>query len=583
MKTSKPHSAVFRNTVKLSLLSGALLLSANGQAADWTAGTGLFNDANNWDPVGVPTGVDASVTNGGTTQVVNGNSLAVNILYIGGNSGVGAYTQSGGDFAATQLIVGGDNNNGGTGVGTFTMSGGNFFGGSSEHWIGSRGGTGTLNMSGGMLTADNWFIIGRDGGSTGTANLSGTAQIVKNGGGNIAIGVATGSTTNTVTMTGQSQMTSNNDIRVGWLNNGTQGVLNMSDDTAITASNVAIGMDGATGVTTLTGNAIVNATNELWVGQNASGSGTLTAGGNSTINVTNGFVVGRFNSTGSFTANNTATVNVGGFFVVGDGDSSTANVEVNGSTTITAGQQLWVGLNASTSTMTMNGGTFTAHAPNDPGVDPSGAGVGFRGTSGTLILNGGKLITPGFSQTSGTAQLTLNGAIVEASASIAEFFSGMADGTVLIGNGGAKIDSAGNIVTTAVGLTGTGSFTKLGEGLVALLGNNTYTGNTIIEKGTLSFSFASINDASSVFISADGFLNLDTGGLTDTINGLFINGVAQQAGVWGAIGSGAQFTSSQITGSGFLNVTNAIPEPSTVLLSLGGLGALLIFRRKTAR
>ncbi len=250
---------------------------------------------------------------------------------------------------------------------------------------------------------------------------------------------------------------------------------------------------------------------------------------------------------------------------------------------MTAGQQLWVGLNGSTSTMTLNGGTFTANAPVDPAVDPSGAGVGFRGTSGTLILNGGKLITPGFSQTSGTAQLTLNGAIVEASASIAEFFSGMTDGTVLIGNGGAKIDSAGNIVTTAVGLTGPGSFTKLGEGLVALHGNNSYLGNTIINKGTLSFSFASINDASTVFIAADGFLNLDTAGATDTIFSLVINGVYQQPGVWGAIGSGAQFTSSQITGNGFLNVTNTIPEPSTVLLSLGGLGALLLFRRKAAR
>lgn len=582
MKTSKPHSAVFRDTVKLSLLSGALLLTVNGQAADWTAGTGLFNDANNWNPIGVPAGVDASVINGGTAQVVNGNSLAVNILYIGGNSGVGAYEQTGGDFSAAQLIVGGDDNNGGTGVGTFTMSGGNFFGGSSEHWIGSRGGTGTFNMSGGSLSADNWFIVGRDGGSTGTANLSGTAEITKTGNGNIAIGVATASTTSTVNMTGQSKMTSNNEIRVGWLFNGTQGVLNMSDDTEITGSNIAIGMEGATGVATLSGNATVNATNELWVGHLIGSNGTLTAGGNSTTNVANGFVVGRFDSTGTFTAKDTATVNVGGFFVVGDGNSSTATVEINGSSTITAGQQLWVGLNGSNSTMTMNGGTFTANAPVDPNVDPSGAGVGFRGTSGTLILNGGRLITPGFSQTSGTAQLTLNGAIVEASASIAEFFSGMSDGTVLIGNGGAKIDSAGNIVTTSVGLTGTGSFTKLGEGLVALLGNNSYTGNTIIEKGTLSFSFASINDASSVYISADGFLNLDTAGQIDNIGGFFINGVAQQAGVWGAVGSGAQFTSSRITGSGFLNVT-AIPEPSTVLLSLGGLGALLLFRRKAAR
>src|SRR4029078_7021174 len=99
------------------------------------------------------------------------------------------------------------------------------------------------------------------------------------------------------------------------------------------------GRDGATGAATLSGSAIVTASNEAWVGQNNAGNGTLTAGGNSTINVTNGFVVGRFNSTGTFTANDSATVNGGGFFVVGDGASSTGTVEINGSTTVTAGQQ----------------------------------------------------------------------------------------------------------------------------------------------------------------------------------------------------------------------------------------------------
>jgi autotransporter-associated beta strand protein len=197
-------------------------------------------------------------------------------------------------------------------------------------------------------------------------------------------------------------------------------------------------------------------------------------------------------------------------------------------------------------------------------------------------LNGGKLVTPGFNKSSGNGTINLNGGTVEASGSIPEFFTGFSSGEVVIQGGGAKIDTAGNTVTTAVPLTGAGSFTKLGAGEASLNGNNTYSGDTIIQQGTLSFSFASINDVSSVYISTGGFLDLNTSGQTDVIGNLFLNGVAQAAGVWGALGSGAQFESSFITGNGFVSVA-AVPEPGTIgLLVASGLG-LVFIRRKSLR
>ena len=66
-------------------------------------------------------------------------------------------------------------------------------------------------------------------------------------------------------------------------------------------------------------------------------------------------------------------------------------------------------------------------------------------------------------------------------------------------------------------------------------------------------------NVSNVALSSTATLNLAFAA-TDTIGRLFINGVQQAAGTWGAIGNGAAaHTSPRITGSGLLNV---IPPPS---------------------
>lgn len=566
------------------LFCTTLLLPTLSWAADWNTTTGDFNVPANWNPVGVPSGVNTFITNGGTANILNLDNFSVNDFYLGGHSGVGSINQSGGTLTVGKLVIGGDDGSGGTGVGTYTISGGTLSAGGAEHWIGSKGGTGNLIMTGGTFNAGNWIILGRDGGGVGNATLSGNAVINKTGSNHIGIGLNSG-LTSTVTMSGTSSMTSNNDIRVGWLNAATKGIVNMFDTTNLQGGNVIFGMENARGEGTLNNGAKITATNELWVGSQG-GTGSLVANDQSIINVTNGFVVGRFNSTGTFTANGQSATTANGFYVIGDGATSTGTVTVNNSATITAGQQVWIGVNdAAGATLTINGGTVTAHATSvgDGNADPTGAGVRFRTVNGVLNLNGGKLVTPGFNKSSGSGTINLNGGTIEASGSIAEFFTGFSSGNVVVQGGGAKIDSAGNTVTTTVALTGTGSFTKLGAGQVSLNGNNTYSGNTIVQQGTLSFSFASINDTSSVYLTTGGFLDLNTGGQTDVIGSLYFDGVAQAVGVWGAAGSGAQFESPLITGNGFVSVT-AVPEPGTIgLLVASGLGLAFIRRKSPGR
>lgn len=101
------------------------------------------------------------------------------------------------------------------------------------------------------------------------------------------------------------------------------------------------------------------------------------------------------------------------------------------------------------------------------------------------------------------------------------------------------------------------NFVKTGTGTQILTGFSTYTGNTIIEEGTLSITQAYLDNAASVTILADGILDLDHG-QDDIIGTLFLAGVQAKAGLWGRPGSiaafGADFESPRITGDALLDV-----------------------------
>ncbi len=132
--------------------------------------------------------------------------------------------------------------------------------------------------------------------------------------------------------------------------------------------------------------------------------------------------------------------------------------------------------------------------------------------------------------------------------------------------------------------------TKLGSGTLTLTGTNTFTGNTTISVGTLTLGASAASatflaDTSNLYLTTGALLNLSftSNSVMESIAGLFIDGVQQSDGTWGAVGSGATFTSALITGTGMLNVS-AIPEPDTYAALFGGLalaGAVIHRRRRT--
>ena len=138
-------------------------------------------------------------------------------------------------------------------------------------------------------------------------------------------------------------------------------------------------------------------------------------------------------------------------------------------------------------------------------------------------------------------------------------------------------------------ISGTGSYLRNGAGGTSILsGNNSYLGNTTVQAGTLSITHPYLADAADVLLSTGGFLNLSFSG-TDTINRLFIDGVSQATGTWGALLSGATHETALITGSGFLQVlvpgsgSGQVPEPGTFALVIIALGAGLFSSRGGAR
>ncbi|MEO7098306.1 MAG: autotransporter-associated beta strand repeat-containing protein [Luteolibacter sp.] len=214
--------------------------------------------------------------------------------------------------------------------------------------------------------------------------------------------------------------------------------------------------------------------------------------------------------------------------------------------------------------------------------------TGFFTTLGPITLNGGTLTTTGgavlgYQSYSLAGDVTVTGSAVSTISVTGggNAFNGIHLGTNttfnvadVTGSSASDLDVSAPLINRNQSLAGSGGLTKSGAGTMTMTGVNAYTGDTIITGGTLSISNANLADAADVRITTGAKLNLTfSAGTPDTIDELYIDGVQQAVGTWGAIGSGAAHTTSLITGTGMLNVTTGVTSAYTAWESSYSLGS----------
>ncbi|MGJ8640477.1 MAG: beta strand repeat-containing protein [Opitutaceae bacterium] len=333
---------------------------------------------------------------------------------------------------------------------------------------------------------------------------------------------------------------------------------------------------------------------ELYLNGVISGAGTLEKGGNgrvvltetntytSTTTVNAGIlqVGGGLESTSGSLGTGAVSLAAGGIefsrndaHVVANAISGAGNVIINnganGSTALTA-------TNSYTGITSIDGGTLIASDIGDGGVSSSigastddAANLVLRGQGILSYTGSGALTLRSFSLGGVSNDGVTGGGTISADGSGPLEFD---DDTADVGaDGTGTADRVLTLSGTAPGVSlialritdgqaSTHSVVKDGTNTWLLTGINTYSGDTVVNNGTLQLGASTdLTDASVVRINgATSTLQL-TDGVTDVVKGLWIDGVQMDAGLYGSSTSSAPLENqddTRFSGTGTLSVTS---------------------------
>lgn len=333
---------------------------------------------------------------------------------------------------------------------------------------------------------------------------------------------------------------------------GTLVVNGIANATAGQGSGLALG-GLATSNALINANVVLNGTIEL--ADQGMGSGFGTSVFNLGALSGTGIVVGNRNPIGNFGATivlgNTNDSGVfSGRIVRGSGVTNTVGV-----TKVGTGTQVLSGANTYTGATRINGGVLSVSNLANGGLASS---VGASSNAAAnLVLDGGALqYTGAGASTDRRFTLGLTGGTIDASGSGALNFTNAAAIT-LNGAGSHSLTLTGsntgaNTLAAVLGDSGgASSLTKTGAGTWVLTGNNSYTGGTFLNGGTLAVA----NDGN--LGAASGALTFNGGTLENTSAFATSRGITLNAG-GGTFQTDADLTvSSAIGGAGALTKTGA--------------------------
>jgi len=322
-----------------------------------------------------------------------------------------------------------------------------------------------------------------------------------------------------------------------------------------------------------------------------SGSGGVQISGGGSLIMTG---VNSYQGATVINANTTLLMSLGGSLPSGNAangltlTTGTATFNISGSTGTVIVQNLVS--QASSNLIVLGGNTLQvvgSEVTSCEGVISGSGGLAYAG-SGTLTLQNVNSYTGPTTIASGTLALgnLLGGASISSSSSVIvdgtfdisaltsgttiQDFTDSVLGVVVLGSNALTFGTANSTIMQATIQGVGGALVKQGSGAVALLGNNSYTGGTTINAGTLQIGSDAGLGASSGLLTFAGASTLElTGSFTSPSRPTVLNAVATfqvdslQTVIWGGnISGGSALTK---TGAGTLHLSGLNSYASTII------------------
>jgi outer membrane autotransporter protein len=355
---------------------------------------------------------------------------------------------------------------------------------------------------------------------------------------------------------------------------------------------------------------VFNRSDGIEVGGTISGTGSLTQAGSGTLTLTgnNTYSGGTTISTGTLQVGNSGTigslgsgdVSNNGALVFKRSDTNVVSNSISGTGSLT---QAGAGTLTLLGTNTYSGSTFISAGTLQVGDGGTLGSLGSGDVTNNSVLafnhNDGIVVSNAISG-SGTLIQAGAGTLILAASNTYSGRTIISAGTLQVGDGGT-IGSLGSgavsnnsilvfnrsdSIVASNTINGTGSLTQAGAGTLTLAANNTYSGGTIIEAGTLQVgngsssgslgSGAVSNNSALVFNRSDGILVTNfisgVGSLTHGGTGTLTltNNNTYSGGTWINNGGTLAVQDSHALGSGDLNLVNGTLNVNTMVINVGG-------------